>query len=436
MSQPNFIIIYCDDLGYGDLSSYGSKTVKTPHLDELASTGIRFTDWYSNSPVCSPSRASLLTGQYPARTGVDNIIAGERGAKGLPEKSKTLATRLKDVGYKTSIFGKWHLGSRRENLPNNHGFDNFFGFHSGVVDYYSHINYWILRKGRNPVHDLWKNEKEIWENGSYITDLITKKSVDYIHNQKDSPFFLYVPFNAPHFPLHAPDKYLDRFSNLAGDKQIMAAMISAIDDGVGEIIKALKETNQYNNTVVFFSSDNGPSSESRNWLDGTEDYYYGGDAGLFNGYKGSLYEGGIREPAIISYPGVIEGKQVCNYPFVMMDIVPTFLDLANVDSSKIIELDGKSILSAITSKETFNAQRKIFWEYDGQLAVREENWKLVLNGKFDFDNADKDTIRLTNLKKDPGEKENLVEMYPNIANRLKKSVESWYGKIKNEQIHN
>ncbi len=202
--KPNFIIFYCDDLGYGDLGCYGSEHVKTPNIDKLATEGIRFTNWYSNSPVCSPSRASLLTGKYPLRTEVDQILSGKRGAAGLSAIHDTLPSICKENGYRTAMFGKWHLGTTRETRPNTHGFDEFFGFHAGCVDYFSHIFYW---EGQ-PVHDLWHNEEEVWNNGEYMTELITEKAVQFIQKQHevDQPFFLYVPYNAPHYPMHAPKK--------------------------------------------------------------------------------------------------------------------------------------------------------------------------------------------------------------------------------------
>ncbi|MCC2686667.1 MAG: sulfatase, partial [Paenibacillaceae bacterium] len=293
MDKPNLIIIYCDDLGYGDLGCYGSEHVKTPHLDRLAADGVRFTNWYSNSPVCSPSRAALLTGKYPRKTGVSNILGGKRGTKGLSGREVTLAEALKPLGYKTAIFGKWHLGSELDTKPNARGFDEFFGFHAGCVDYYSHIFYWGQGGGVNPVHDLWHNGEEVWKNGEYLTEAVTGKAAHFIEQNAGEPFFMYVPYNAPHYPMHAPQQYMDRFAHLPWDRQVMAAMIAAVDDGVGEIVSALKRIGKYENTVIFFSSDNGPSTESRNWLDGTEDKYYGGSAGIFRGHKFSLFEGGI-----------------------------------------------------------------------------------------------------------------------------------------------
>lgn len=421
--KPNFIIIYCDDLGYGDLGCYGSDTCRTPNLDALAADGIRFTDWYSNSPVCSPSRASLLTGKYPIHAGVSQILGGKRGTPGLPVTETTLAAALKSAGYHTALFGKWHLGMSREHSPNAHGFDEFFGFKAGCIDYYSHIFYWEQANGVNPVHDLWHNETEVWENGRYMTSLITEKAVRYIEEVK-GPFFLYVAYNAPHYPMHAPKEYMDRFAHLPWDRQVMAAMIAAVDDGVGEIVRALKSKGMYEDTVIFFSSDNGPSTESRNWLDGKEDLYYGGTAGVFRGHKASLFEGGIREPAILCYPAGLPRGVVNRDVYAMMDIMPTFLSLAGIDPSKY-HMDGVNIYDALQSSAN-PPQRSLYWEYAGQLAIRQGPWKLVLNGKLDFTRGTAEPVHLSNLIEDPGERTNLADQYPELVRKLTEEVTLWY----------
>lgn len=429
MSKPNFIVIYADDLGYGDLGCYGSDVIKTPHLDRLASEGVQFTQWYSSSPVCSPSRAGLLTGRYPARAGITQIIRGKRGTPGLPPTEVTLATALKTVGYNTAIFGKWHLGSKAENHPNAHGFDEFFGFMAGAIDYYSHIYYYGAENGVNPAHDLWHNDKEIWWNGRYLTELITEKAVEFIGNSSEAPFFLYLPYNAPHWPMHAPKEYVDRFRGLPPDRRIMASMIAAMDDGVGEIVAALKQAGKYEDTLIFFSSDNGPSTEQRNWLDGNEDLYYGGSAGIFKGHKYSLFEGGVREPAMLTYPKRVAPGQVCDEPAIMLDVFPTLLKLAGGEIGPDRPVDGFDILPLALEAEQKSPHTQIFWEYNGQLAVREGNWKLVLNGKLDFSRDADDPIYLCDLENDPGERTNLKAQYPEIVTRLTQVVETWYAGV-------
>ncbi|MDD9268558.1 sulfatase-like hydrolase/transferase [Paenibacillus sp. GCM10023248] len=433
MKRPNVIIFYCDDLGYGDLGCYGSDAMKTPHLDRLAGEGIRFTNWYSNSPVCSPSRASLLTGKYPARAGISHILGGKRGTKGLPLEQKTLAAALKTQGYRTAIFGKWHLGASAAYGPNAHGFDQFYGFRAGCIDYYSHIFYWEQSSGVNPVHDLWQNETEVWENGQYMTEVITRETVAFIDDASDQePYFLYVAYNAPHYPMHAPKAYIDRFPDLPPDRRIMAAMIAAVDDGVGEIVEALKRRGVFDDTIIFFSSDNGPSTEARNWLDGTEDLYYGGSAGRFRGHKASLFEGGIREPAILSYPAGLaackgqSNDEVC----AMMDIFPTMLELTGTNPGDY-DLDGSSLCATLRGAAP-GPHRQLFWEYGDQLAVREGKWKLVLNGKLDFSRTAADPVHLSDLEQDSGERVNLAEQFPDIARRLEEDVRRWYRSLNEE----
>ena len=202
--RPNFIIFYLDDLGYGDLGCYGSDAIRTPHIDALAESGVRFTNWYSCSPVCSPSRAALLTGRAPMRAGVPHILGGRRGLAGLPPGERTLASMLSEKGYRTRLTGKWHLGLSEECSPNAHGFDSFFGFKAGCVDYYSHIFYYNMASGGDPIHDLWQDGTEVWQNGRYLTELITERAVQAIDAHDDRPFFHFVGYNAPHYPMHAP----------------------------------------------------------------------------------------------------------------------------------------------------------------------------------------------------------------------------------------
>ncbi|MBO9610164.1 MAG: sulfatase-like hydrolase/transferase [Paenibacillaceae bacterium] len=427
MRKPNFIVVYCDDLGYGDLGCFGSDVIRTPHLDALAADGAQLTTWYSNSPVCSPSRAALLTGKYPLKTGVNHILGGRRGTNGLDPELKTIAQRFQEQGYRTAGFGKWHLGSTPETKPNQRGFDEFYGFMAGCVDYYSHIFYWGL-PNVNPVHDLWHNGEEVWSNGSYMTELISEKTVDFIQANGEEPFFLYVAYNAPHYPMHAPAKYMERYKHLPWDRQVMAAMISAVDDGVGEIVAALKRAGLFEDTVVFFSSDNGPSSESRNFLDGTEDVYYGGSAGIFRGHKASLFDGGIREPAILSYPRRIAKGLVCDQVGIMADLAPTLLELAGFPAPAADEFDGVSVVPMVTAGAP-SPHDRLFWEYGDQLAVREGKWKLVLNGKLDFSRGQPDAVHLSDLEADPGERNNVKDAHPELAGRLERELRSWYEEL-------
>ncbi len=430
MKPPNFVIFLTDDQGYGDLGCVGATDLKTPHLDALAASGVRFTDWYSNAPVCSPSRAALLTGRYPGHAGVRSILAGHRTATGLSPKVPTLATALKPLGYQTAMFGKWHLGAEESFRPHHHGFDEWFGFLAGCIDYYSHIFYWGMASGKeDPAHDLWENGQEIYANGQYFTEMIAERATDYVQRAaaKQQPFFLYVPFNAPHYPMHAPQKYLDRFPNLTPERRIMAAMISAVDDAVGAIVEELKKQGVYENTCIFFMSDNGPSRETRNWLDNTRTPYYGGTPGPFKGHKFSLYEGGIRVPGLMSWPARIPAGQVISEPAAAMDIFPTFLNAAGGDLSQY-SVDGCDILPMLTQNAK-SPHEAIFWEQGKQTALRKGNWKLVLNGQLVEEAPPEDAVHLADLKSDPGEKINLKDNHPDIAAAMKKEAERWREKI-------
>jgi arylsulfatase A-like enzyme len=286
----------------------------------------------------------------------------------------------------------------------------------------------------NPTHDLWENEKEVWMDGQYFTEIITEKCIEYLRkmNSESKPFFLYVPYNAPHYPMHAPKKYMDRFSNLPWDRQVMAAMLSAMDDSVGNIMDELKRLGVDDNTLTFFTSDNGPSRETRNWLDSTLDPYYGGTAGKFKGHKGSLFEGGIREPGIMHWPGNIQTGVVSSEPCASMDIAPTILEAAGVNLDDHY-LDGKSLVELAKGNDNHD-DRVIFWEYLDQTAVRKGKWKLVLKGKLIDAYGPVPDVHLANLEEDISESNNLADKEPEITAELTKLAENWRSKIEDKWI--
>lgn len=431
MAQPNIVVFLTDDQGYGDLSCMGATDFRTPNLDRLAQDGVRFTDWYSNSPVCSPARAALLTGRYPGNAGVRSILAARRTASGLPPEVPTLASALRRLGYVTAMSGKWHLGLKDGCRPHDHGFDRWFGFMAGCVDYYSHIFYWEQR-AMNPLHDLWEDGHEIHRDGEYLTEVITAKAIEYIRwaRGQNKPFFLYVPYNAPHYPMHAPQKYRDRFAHLSWERRIMAAMLGAVDDGVGQVRDELERQGLTANTCVFFMSDNGPSREARNWLDGSADLYYGGSAGLLRGHKFSLFEGGIRVPGLLSWPARIPAGQVVSEPAAAIDIFPTFLRLAaqahgdSADPCADYELDGKDIMPMVTEGAA-SPHDGIFWEMGDQTAVRRGRWKLVLDGRLDEGGPEVAPVHLADLEADPGERRNLKDREPGICAELEALARHW-----------
>lgn len=441
--RPNFIVLVTDDQGYGDLSCLPDTDVRTPNLDALCAGGVRFTDWYANAPVCSPTRASLLTGRYPARTGVTNVLPGHRQADGLNPGVPTLAELLGQRGYRCYLSGKWHLGVTEESRPHRRGFDHWFGHLAGCIDYYSHIYYWDMNQsgpGLNPSHDLWEDGEEIWRNGAYMTYQITGKAIEYIRDaaRRDEPFFLYLSYNAPHYPMHAPQEYLNRFDHLPWDRQVMAAMLSAVDDGVGQIMDELSRLGIAQDTCTFFTSDNGPSAESRNWLDGRQDPYYGGSASKFRGHKLSLFEGGIRVPGVAHWPTRIQAGQVLDGPCATMDIVPTVLSAAGADQGAVgigtgevdqgSRYDGVDLLPYLTGTGLL-PERDLYWALDApgshQTAIRRGNWKLVLNGVDPGADYDVDPVQLSDLETDPSETHNLVADHPELAVELTVAAERW-----------
>ncbi|HEX2036920.1 MAG TPA: sulfatase-like hydrolase/transferase [Chloroflexota bacterium] len=433
-SQPNFVVFLTDDQGYGDLSCMGATDFKTPHIDAMAADGARCTNWYSNSPVCSPSRAALLTGRYPGNAGVRAILGGRRNAAGLPAGVPTLATALKPLGYRTAMFGKWHLGLAEGSRPHDHGFEEWFGFMAGCIDYYSHIFYWGMnqevvegeRRGRAAqLHDLWEDGREVWHDGEYFTDLLAERAVAFIRKvaREGRPFFLYLPFNAPHYPMHAPQRYRDRFPDLPWERRIMAAMLSAVDDAVGAVRDELERQGLTEQTVLYYQSDNGPSRESRNWLDGRLDPYYGGSAGRLKGHKFSLFEGGIRSPGILTWPARIPSGRVVDQVGAAMDIFPTLLRAAGGEP-RGYELDGLDVLPMVADGAP-SPHAELFWEMGKQTAVRRGEWKLVLHGQLVEGAPPEDEVFLANLADDEGERVNRAAQHPALVQELRAAAERW-----------
>ena len=423
---PNVIIFYTDDQGIGDVGCYGATDVKTPNIDALAAAGARFTNFYSAAPVCSPSRAALLTGRYPLRCGVPNIVQSAAGVVGLKGSEITLAEVLKQRGYRTGLVGKWHLGSAPESRPNAHGFDDFFGFHSGCIDYYSHIFYW--GGGRDPFHDLWRNQTEVWENGRYMTELITREARRFVTQNRARPFFLSVAYNAPHYPMHVPQKYIDRFPGLGRERQVHAAMISAVDDSIGEILGLVNKSALTNNTIFYFQSDNGATIETRAGR--------GGRNAPFRGFKFGLFEGGIRMPAVLSWPGRIPAGQVIAEPAIAMDIFTTAIGAAGARVPGDRTIDGLDILPMVTEGKK-SPHEMLFWAQGEQAAVRRGRWKLIQNGVTGPGPENRmqgdDTVFLVDLEKDPGEKTNLRKQNPKLVAELSVQIQKWLAEVSSQQ---
>ncbi len=428
--KPNFIIFLCDDLGCHDWGALGATDLKTPNIDGIATSGARFTNWYSAAPVCAPSRGALNTGRYPQRNGLTG------NGRPLPPSEETTAALLKPAGYATGAFGKWHMGSTEDTVPNAHGFDQYFGFHSGCFDYYSHRYYWGERANPPIVnyHDLWRNRTEIFEDGQYSTELFAREATQFIRDNHTRPFFAYVPFNGVHYPMHAPKKYVDRFLNLEPERRTYAAMLSAVDDGIGQVMRTLREYHLTDNTLVVVTGDNGATRETRAGLD--QKPATAGDNRPFRGNKFSLFDGGMHVPFCMSWPGTIPKGQVLHQMGCHVDLLPTFLTAAGVPLPTDRTLDGFDALPMAVSGAP-SKHDAIFWESAGQLAVRRGKWKLVKNGKT-FDGTPEgnrplpgdDAIFLSNLEEDPGESKNLRHENAALTDELLTLAEKWTEDVK------
>ncbi|HMJ60822.1 MAG TPA: sulfatase-like hydrolase/transferase [Bryobacteraceae bacterium] len=415
------IVILFDDLGVHDFGFLGANDLRTPNIDRLASSGAVCRNWYSNAPVCAPARSALMTGRNPLRAGVPD------NGRALRPTEKTIASILKERGYATALIGKWHLGSSADTVPNAHGFDYFYGFHEGCVDYYSHRYYWGEPKRAN-FHDLWRNRQEIFEDGQYLTERIGEEAAAFIARQREQPFFLYTAFNAVHYPMHAPQKYLDRFPDLPPERRMYAAMLAAADDMVGGIVAALERTGQRERTVIFLLGDNGATTERRAGLN--QEIATAGHNTPFRGYKFSAFDGGMHVPALVNWPGHLPGRRID--PIVMTaDILPTVAQLAGAKLPDDRTFDGRDIWPVLTGNAP-SPHQHVAWAQGPQLAIRKGKWKLVLNGvTHDGTPAGQkplegeDAVFLSDLDRDPGESQNLRRRHPEVVDELQTLLSQW-----------
>ena len=408
-TKPNFVMIMADDLGYGDISSYGNTYIHTPNLDQLASEGIRFTDFHSNGTVCSPTRAALMTGKYQQRTGVGGVItAASHRHVGLSIDETIIADELKMYGYNSGIFGKWHLGYAPEFNPRFQGFDKFVGFVSGNVDYHSHID-------QEGFLDWWK-DTIIHDEKGYTTDLITNYGIKFIRESQPKKtgksFFLYLPHESPHYPYQRRVDSIQREIGIKGTASLPAdstlvvykEMVEVMDEGIGMIMQTLKETGMDSNTIVLFFSDNGASKH--------------GDNGILRGTKGTVYEGGHRVPAIAWYPGKFRAGTTTEELVMTMDLLPTILDFIGAKPSNE-NIDGVSIKNLLLTGEQI-PDRDLFWSFKNAHAIRSDGWKLISTVE-----KQEEKIELFNLSNDISEKNNLTEQNPEVVSQLKQKLELW-----------
>ncbi len=418
---PNIVLIVADDLGYGDIGCYGSTQNRTPNLDQLARNGVRFTDFHSNGPMCSPTRAAILTGLYQSRFGrrFESALSAARGDAGLPLEAVTIAELLRDKGYATGMFGKWHLGYEPPFLPTNQGFDEFRGLVSGDGDFHTRID-------RSGNEDWWKNGTIEMERDAYTTDLITRDSIDFIERNKDRPFFVYIPHLAIHFPWQGPKDPPHRKAgtNYSKDKwgvipdrsnvsPHVKAMIESLDDSVGKIITSLEEFSLTEDTLVIFTSDNGGY---RDYAGGFENI---SDMGPLRGEKATLYEGGHRVPAIISWPEKIL-PSVNSETTMTFDLFNTIAKVAEINSTSYAKGDGRDLTNLLLKGEQV-PPRMLFWRMGKTKAVRQGKWKLILRGE--------QSPELYDLDQDLGETQNLADTNPKILKSLLDALAQWESSV-------
>ncbi len=417
--QPNILVILVDDLGYGDLSCYGAADLRTPHIDLLANEGIRFDNFYSNCPVCSPTRAALLSGRYQEMVGVPGVIRthADNSWGNLISDCVLLPEILKADGYSTALIGKWHLGLQSPDTPNDRGFDFFHGFLGDMMDdYYNHR--------RHGINYMRRDRQEIDPQG-HATGLFTQWACDYLRRaEKSKPFFLYLAYNAPHTPIQPPQKWLDRIRKREPDmnekRAALGALIEHMDDGIGQVLAALRETGLDSNTIVVFTSDNGGLLR------------VGANNGPVRDGKGSLYEGGIRVPACVRWPGRIKAGSRTKRIALTMDIMPTLLDATGISISH--EIDGLSFLPELSGERQSDPQRDLFFGrreggsvFQGKTieAIRRGDWKL-LRPQPDA------PLELYNLRTDPRERKDLAGIETRIYKELSAALDAQlkrYGKV-------
>ena len=402
-NQPNIVLIISDYMGYHDIEPYGATDVRTPSLSRLASEGVTMTDFYAAAPVCGPSRAALFTGQYPARIGFEKNI--RTGADGLSSSIPSLPRWLKTAGYRTALFGKWHLGNSPESTPNAHGFDEFFGHHAWTVGYYDH-------KNAQGEPGLYENDQLVEREG-YLTDLLTDEAVEFIDRNQENPFFLTLSYNAALPPYQPPglpkSKWGDGWDVNTATRDDYVQMVERMDDGIGQVLDKLDTLNLKSNTFVIYLYDHG----GRHLVNSEP---------LFHGFS-NLWEGGIRIPAIMQLPAVIPANERSTMPGVAMDLTATMLDVAGISDADTA-LDGINLIPYLR-KEQPTISRQFFWRADlydfgKQRAIRDGKWKYIEHGNTQF---------LFDLNVDVGERHNLFYKEQNVVNRLRADLDRWLGNL-------
>lgn len=406
---PNLIVILADDLGWADLGHDGSQ-IETPHLDRLAKEGVKLTHYRSSAPMCSPTRAALLTGRYPHSVGVPELASptarGNVPVLALAHDAITIPEALKPAGYRSALVGKWHIGHAKENWPRTHGFDEFWGSLIGTPRFWD-------------VKETYANETPIEVSGKgYYTDQLAGKAVEVIRRSaaENRPFFLYLAFNAPHYPLEAPFELVSKYRKIFPDRGLFglyAAMVEQLDTGIGRVLASLDELKLASNTLILFTSDNGPSAELNHYGPEGADF----SNGPLRGYKFGLTEGGLRVPFLARWPGKLPAGTVRSGSAITMDILPTLLDAAGVKPAAGHEIHGQSLLPLLRG-EAFTRRAPLHWENQQNYAVHDGEWKLVKR-------AWEPKARLYRPAEDIGEDQNLAEKFPAKVAELNSQHEAW-----------
>jgi len=411
---PNIILLFADDAGYSDFGFQGSSHFQTPHLDQLASKSVRFTQAYTTAAVCGPSRAGLMTGRYQQKFGVEenNVpsamsTVGLTGADmGLPLDQKTIADYLKKAGYRNIYIGKWHLGGADRYHPIKRGFDEFYGFRGGAR------HFWPYKEPpKDPLRRWEKGFKKFEEPEGYMTEVIADDAVNAIERNKDNPFFLFVSFNAVHTPMHYLDEDLPQgVSGLTEKRQKLYAMTKAMDRACGQIIAKLNELGLMENTLIVFTNDNGGA-----WNNDSNNR-------PLSGVKGTHLEGGIRVPFLLKYGDQFKGGTSFYHPVSTFDLLPTFVDVAGGDEEGMENIDGVSLIPFLNGKNQFKPHDTLYWKKETRAAIRDGDWKLIRM-------PDRPAL-LFNIAEDPFEKKDLARRHPEKVRKLYKKLFAWEGTLK------
>lgn len=411
--RPNILVIVGDDMGYADVGFHGCKEIPTPHLDALAKSGVRFTNGYVTGPYCSPTRAGLLTGRYQQRFGHEFNPGGGPDA-GLPLTETTFADHFKTAGYATGLVGKWHLGGADKFHPQRRGFDEFFGFLGGAHSYFPE-----KRGARTILRGI-----EPAEESEYLTDAFGREAVAFIERHKAIPFFLYLAFNAVHTPMHATDARLKRFASIADEqRRTYAAMMAAMDENIGRVLDKLRAEKLEENTLIAFISDNGGPTMKGVTINGSINT-------PLRGSKRTTLEGGIRVPFVLSWKGTLPAGKVFDSPVIQLDLLPTALAAARIETKLTTKLDGVNLLPILSGKSAEKPHETLLWRFGRQMAIRHGDWKLVrYDTAADGAKPGVTGFRLYNLADDIGESEDLATKMPDKVKELEALWNKWTSEL-------